>query len=94
MKTEERDQWGWGPDPLGVAISLRTGERRLLRKEQYLALDRASEARWEFFGVREDRDTGEPDVAMLEELGFSADGPEVIPGHSVEVVPGMFAPRA
>lgn len=75
---------------LGVAISKRTGEKRLLTLEEYLALEKVSEARWEFYGLRIDPATGEPDAAELEEWGFAPAGPRVIPGDAVEVEPGMF----
>lgn len=75
---------------LGVAISKRIGERRLLTTEEYFALDRISEARWEFWSLRVDPATGEPDASELDEYGFTPGGPTVIPGDSVEVSPGIF----
>ena len=75
---------------LGIAIAKRTGERRLLMVDEYLALDRISDARWEFFAVRIDPETGEPDRAELEEEGFTPGGPTVIAGDAVEVEPGIF----
>lgn|GEM_PF-328298 len=78
------------PRSLGVAMSKRTEEKRILTLEEYHALEDVSEARWEFYGLHTDPATGEPDAAELEEWGFTPGGPTVIPGDSVEVEPGMF----
>lgn len=75
---------------LSVAISKRTGERRLLTREEYFALDRASEARYEFFAVQVDPITGTPNPADLERFGMKAGGPTIIEGDSREVSPGIF----
>lgn len=78
------------PRSLGVAMAGRTEEKRLLTYEEYRALEDVSEARWEFYGLQVDPETGEPDAAELEEWGFTPGGPTVIPGDAVEVEPGMF----
>jgi Uma2 family endonuclease len=78
--------------PLGVAISKRTEEKRLLTLDEYFALDEVSEARWEFFGLTVDPATGQPDAGELEEWGFTPGGPKVIAGDAVEVEPGIFEP--
>jgi Uma2 family endonuclease len=75
---------------MGIAISKRTEEMRLLTWEEYDALEAVSEARWEFYGLRVDPVTGEPDAAHLADFGFTPGGPTVIPGDAVEVEPGMF----
>lgn len=75
---------------LGVAISKRTEEKRLLTVDEYFALDEVSEARWEFFGLMLNPATGQPDAGELEEWGFTPGGPTVIPGDAVEVEPGIF----
>ncbi len=80
------------PRSLGIAMSKRTEEKRLLTLEEYFALEEVSEARWEFYGLPGDPATGEPDAAELEEWGFTPGGPTVIPGDAVEVEPGMFRP--
>jgi Uma2 family endonuclease len=77
---------------LGVAISRRTEEKRVLTYEEYRALEDISEARWEFYGLAVNPETGEPDAAELEEWGFTPGGPTVIAGDSVEIAPGMFRP--
>lgn len=74
----------------GVAISQRTGERRLLTWDEYWEIERVSEARWEFVGLDVDPETREPDFTTAEELGFTPGGPTVIRGDLVEVEPGMF----
>jgi Uma2 family endonuclease len=75
---------------MGIAISKRTEEMRLLTRDEYEALEEVSEARWEFYGLRVDPVTGEPDAAALADFGFTPGGPTVIPGDAVEVEPGMF----
>jgi Uma2 family endonuclease len=80
------------PRSLGIAMSKRTEEKRILTLEEYYALEDVSEARWEFYGLHSDPETGEPDAAELEEWGFTPGGPTVIPGDAVEVEPGMFRP--
>jgi hypothetical protein len=74
----------------GVAIAKRTGERRLLTREAYLELDRRSDARWEFFSIPTDGDTGAPATAGLERFGFTPGEPTLIPGDLAEVEPGRF----
>lgn len=74
----------------GVAIAKRTGERRLIGLDEYLALDRASEARWEFISLATDPDTGALVPGVLERFGFTPGGPTVIPGDAEEVAPGLF----
>lgn len=74
----------------GVAIAKRTGERRLLGLDDYLALDRASEARWEFFSLTTDPGTGAPVPEELERFGFTPGGPTVVPGDAEEVRPGLL----
>jgi hypothetical protein len=75
---------------LGIATAKRTGERRLLTRDEYFKLDEWSEARWEFRGLALDPATGEPRPAELEKHGFVVGGPRVIPGDMVEISPGLF----
>lgn len=75
---------------LGIAMAKRTGEMRILTREEYFELDEWSEARWEFWSLKLDPVTGEPRPEDLEEYGFTVGGPRVIPGDLVEVSPGLF----
>jgi hypothetical protein len=76
---------------LGVAISKRTGERRILTFDEWAALESVSEARWEFLSFqRVDPATGAPDPEELRSWGFTPGGPTVLPGELEEVEPGMF----
>ena len=77
---------------IGVATAKRTGEMRILTLEEYFVLDEWSEARWEFWHFELDPVTGEPRPEDLEEYGFTAGGPTVIPGDSREIAPGIFEP--
>ena len=76
---------------LGIAIAKRTDERRILKVEEYLKLDRWSGARWEFFPLHIDPDTGEPDVEQLRHFGWTGSaGERVQRGDLMEVEPGRF----
>ena len=75
---------------IGVATAKLTGERRVLTLEEYFELDEWSEALWEFRGLELDPVSGEPRPDDLEEYGFVAGGPRVIPGDMVEISPGLF----
>lgn len=57
----------------GVAVALRTGRRCLLTRDEYLAMDRASWDKWEWYAVRVDAQTGRPDPAGLEDLSWPED---------------------
>lgn len=74
----------------GVAVAKRTGGRRLIGLDDYLALDRASEARWEFFALATDPEAGAPVPEEMERFGFTPGGPTVIPGDAEEGKPGLF----
>ena len=74
----------------GVATAKRTGERRLMERDDYLELDRAGEARWEFHPLATDPGTGEPVPEELKQFGFTPGGPTVIPGDAIEAEPGVF----
>lgn len=74
----------------GVAIAKRTGERRLIWLDDYLALARVGEARWEFFSLATAPEAGAPLPEQLERFGFTPGGPTVIPGDAEEAKPGLF----
>jgi hypothetical protein len=76
---------------LGIAIAKRTGERRILTVDDYLKLDAWSEARWEFFPLRLDPATGEPDLRQLRYWGWTGTLDERVQrGDLREVEPGRF----